>query len=148
MLSCVTVGISEYENRYLIPIPCAADDARAVYDAFSQIMGPEFNNYLSICVSNIRSSDFESLLRVISDVIGEESEDTDSILVIYFSGHGVFDDKCYELQFPEYRDTGRSIDGVFSAEQFSKIFKGKNIKVLIILDCCNSGAGTFHCKCQ
>ena len=140
MLSCVTVGISKYENSYLIPIPCAADDARAVYDAFSQIMGPEFNNYLSICVSNIRSSDFESLLRVISDVIGEEPEDTDSILVIYFSGHGVFDDKCYELQFPEYRDTGRGIDGVFSAEQFSKIFKGKNIKVLIILDCCNSGA--------
>ena len=55
MLSCITVGISEYENKDLIPISCAAEDARAVYDAFRQIMGPEFNNYLSICVSNIEA---------------------------------------------------------------------------------------------
>ena len=140
MLSCIAVGISEYENGNLVQIPCAADDARAVYDAFSQIMGSEFNNHLSVCVSNIRSSDFESLIQVISDVIVEEPKDADSILVIYFSGHGVFDDKCYELQFPEYRNTRRSIDGVFSAEQFSRIFRGKRIKVLIILDCCNAGA--------
>lgn len=140
MLSCITVGISEYENKDLIPISCAAEDARAVYDAFRQIMGPEFNNYLSICVSNIRSADFESLLCAISDVMEKESEDTNSILVIYFSGHGAFDDTCYELRFAEYRGTGRNHDDVFSAEQFSKIFRGKHFKILIILDCCNSGA--------
>lgn len=72
--------------------------------------------------------------------VEKESEDTNSILVIYFSGHGAFDDTCYELRFAEYRGTGRNHDDVFSAEQFSKIFRGKHFKILIILDCCNSGA--------
>lgn len=140
MLSCITIGISEYENKYLAPIPCAVNDARAVFEAFKQIMGEEFNNYSSVCVSNIRSFDFELLLRVVSDVIGSELSTSDSILVIYFSGHGAFDEKTFELRFPDYKGNGQVSDDVFPAEQFLRIFKSKNIKILTVLDCCNSGA--------
>lgn len=140
MLGCISVGISEYENTNLGPIPCAEGDACAVYDAFREIMGDEFNGYLSVCVSNIRSIDFEFLLNMVSDAVDSGVPTSDSLLVVYFSGHGAYNDNTFELRFPGFKGNGRGSDDSFSIDQLSNIFRGKEIRVLVILDCCNSGA--------
>lgn len=139
MLSCLSVGISAYKNKNLVSIPCARNDAREIYDAFQQIMGEEFNQYLSLCVSDIRSEDFKALLSVISDVISNSSIQSEQVFVVYFSGHGAINENSLELRFPEY---GRNIrhDDLFLVNRIPDFFQTQKMKVLIILDCCNSGA--------
>lgn len=139
MLSCLSVGISNYRNDDLTAIPCAKRDAHTVYHAFQRIMGVEFNHYLSMCVSNIRSSEFESLLAVISGAIASDIDQADSILVIYFSGHGKYNGQTLELCFPDFSGNGKSTDDLFPVNRFLDIFRNQNIKILIILDCCYSG---------
>ncbi len=141
MLSCISVGISEYEHRNLEPIPCAKCDAKNIYDAFQTAMGAEFNHHLSVCVSNIHSEDFRSLLQVVSDVLTIDPDVSDSILVVYFSGHATSDGKTFELQFPSYTGRRTGTDDIFTVDQFAQVFsKKKTIKLLIILDCCSSGS--------
>lgn len=144
MLSCISIGISDYEHSGLRQIPCAKSDAERVYDAFQAAMGTEFNRHLSVCAFNIRNYEFQTLLRIVSDVLAADSKTADPILVVYFSGHATLDNRQqFELQFPGYKGNGENTDDKFTADQFASLFrtpKKKKIKLLIILDCCCSGA--------
>ncbi len=141
MLSCISVGISKYDHNLLSPIPCAKNDAKKVYDAFRVAMGTEFNSYLSVCATDIHGDNFMALLQVVSDVLAIDADVSDPILVVYFSGHATSDEKTCELLFPNYKGNGSSSDDVFATDQFVKLFnRKKRIKLLVILDCCCSGA--------
>lgn len=146
MLGCISIGISEYENRNLVPIPCAKGDASAVYDAFREIMGDEFNGYISVCLSNIRSADFELLLSMASDALDLGVPMPGSLLVVYFSGHGAYNEHSFELRFPGFKGNGRDSDDSFSINKFSSIFRNKSVRVLVILDWLQFGGCTSHCK--
>ena len=140
MLTCLSVGVSEYKDKRLCSIPCAKDDARSVYEAFRLIMGSDFNQYLSLCVSNILCSEFESLLDVISREITNTINQSDPILVIYFSGHGTYSEGTLKLLFPGYNGEHDRRGDFFPVRRINEFFRDLDVKILIILDCCASGA--------
>ena len=99
MLSCISIGIrSYYKESKLEVIPCAADDAEHVFRSFQKIMGDDFDDYTSVCLSDIKLAHFESLLQTLAIAI-KARRDTDSKIVIYFSGHALVRSGKFYLLF-------------------------------------------------
>ena len=125
-------------NRNLKNIPCAGHDAQRVYSAFKSIMASDFCSYSSACFIDITSQSFEALVRNIflNDLVRSENDD---IVVIYFSGHAVLkkSTKSLGLCFFDCLDDAR---GIIDIESIYKLTKDSGKSVLLILDCCYSGA--------
>lgn len=139
MLSIISVGITKYRSGTLKDIPCAGNDAKCVYSAFSTIMGSEFRSFSSVCLVDIQSQDFWTLLR--NEIASSQSEEDNDVLVIYFSGHAILkkDDRL-GLCFSDYCDTISAI----SVDQVYDLIKESGRSVLLVLDCCYSGTALKH----
>lgn len=125
-------------NRNLENIPCAVKDAQCVYSAFKSIMASDFSSCSSACFVDITSQSFEALIQNIflNDSIYSDNND---IVVIYFSGHAVIkrSTKTLGLCFFDSVDDAR---GTVDIGRIYELTKNSGKSVLLILDCCYSGA--------
>lgn len=127
----VVVGIGDYPDPADRLAFCAAD-ALAVSDVLSR---PEYGfQTLTLFDKDATLHNIEDLLRVAFD----ESPDT---LVFFFAGHG-----C-ETAFENYLVTydGQSMREGFalsSLARYADRFAEKGANVVVLLDCCHSGAAT------
>lgn len=138
MVSLISVGIEKYENNRqngLNDIPCAYSDAKKIYEVFEKILGQEMKKCSSASLKDISALECRALLSAMQ--LSVEKED---IFVFYFSGHGVigsngklklvFTDCCYSDE-----------KGTMMISEIVSILSGYHCKVVLILDCCYSGAG-------
>lgn len=140
MLSCISIGISDYKNSSLCQIPCAASDAQRIYDAFQAAMGNEFDKRRSFCVTNPGCIELSTILSVMGKNFHTDTYASDSILVLYFSGHAILNEATFELLFPNYMGTGMESDDKLDVTRFAGLLPRGKLKLLLILDCCSSGA--------
>ena len=137
MLSCISIGIrSYYKESKLETIPCAADDAERVFHSFQKIMGDAFDDYTSVCLSDIKLTHFENLLQTLAVAI-KARKDNDAKIVIYFSGHAIVRNGEFYLIFRDFIEG--DFNGCYDIRLIKSIFSEFSNKVLLILDCCSAG---------
>lgn len=147
-LSLIAIGVSKYKEPLLESIPCAHQDCQMIYNAFRSIMGEDFSESTSVCVKDITAKNFYALLNGLKYTY-TNPEDT---LVIYFSGHAknirgnsgppVFSLCCRDYS-SEDSDNAISVEG-----QMISNLREVSCNVVLILDCCYSGAALINATYQ
>ena len=138
MVSLISIGIEEYKKASgdcSENIPCAYQDAKRVYETFETVLEDDMKRYASACIKNVTALECRALLSTM-----KLSVDKEDILVLYFSGHGITDaNGKLKLLFADYGYTERK--GVIALEEIVSTLKEYECKIILILDCCYSGAG-------
>ncbi len=138
MLSVISIGIGEYNN--MENIPCAKKDCEKIYTAFKHIMGSDFADYTSICLVDLNASDFIRILECLRFSLTSE----DNTLVVFFSGHAKTmktygSSTDFILCFSDYYE--KRMQGEVSLQhQLLPILNKIPGEIILILDCCFSGA--------
>lgn len=133
MISVLAIGITKTNNTALKNLDCAIEDAKNIYLTFENIFREDFSQYNSICLENIGSIEFISLLN--NYRISSKEED---IFILYFSGHGITDAEKLYLYFS---DSDIFDNGKVSSIQLNELLCKFNSTIILLLDCCYSGAG-------
>ena len=134
MFFCISIGIGEYMQQELTPIPCACRDAKRVYSTFHKAMNEEFDDFASLCLTNIKADDFELMLKLLAREF-QSREDPDLMIGVYFSGNAEVSDRKLRLFFKNYDGQ----EGYFEANRIKEIFEHFSNRILLILDCCSAG---------
>jgi Caspase domain. len=132
MISVISVGITDYKGGYN-NIPCSAKDAKQVYSCFRDVLGDSFSDYSSICLTDIKSSEFISIVRSVSKTLCKKDK-----AIIYFSGHGVEVDNSLYLLFADATKEDNDEAGKYRINNLKDELKFKQGQYIIILDCCHS----------
>lgn len=131
----LSVGISEY-MPHLTSLPASLNDARQIYDAFENVLGASLDHRHSIVALNITGDQFLAHIRTALKELNKTGASND-LLIIYFSGHGDTYDEVLDLQFIDSMHGQSGISSILIGEML-RVFKYP--RVLLILDCCFSGA--------
>jgi hypothetical protein len=129
----IFIGIEDYFDKGVLKVQYAADDAKAVHDAFIGLGCPKEN--LSLLNSNKITyvtiiSQFKKLLKRV---------ERDSIVVFFFGGHGYRrSGKNYITAVDSTRD---DVDEtcILMNTIYQLLEESKSEKHIIFLDCCHSG---------
>jgi hypothetical protein len=130
------IGINRYESGDFFPeLPCCVDDAKAM----EQLLGSHWDgapNYRCTRLSSDRDDVTEANVRAaVRQLVKEAGRDDD--LLFYFSGHGMVVDEEGMLVT---QDAQPNDAGFPMAELLKRANRSGAGSVLIILDCCHSGA--------
>ncbi len=129
MVVVCAIGIMHYNNPACNDIPCAAKDAERVYSTFRNVLGGDFSDSRSVCLSDLTRQQFETIIDAIQITLN-----ADDTFVLYFSGHGeITKNSGFNLLFN---------DNSCSLARISDMFANSNCKVVLILDCCQAGGAT------
>ena len=130
MISLISVGIKSYIDKTIQEIACANLDAEKVYTTFKYVLGREFSDFSSICLINVRSSDFISILSGIASTFSSENT-----LIIFFSCLAVQNNEEFNLVFSDEDGSGRGQINISHLKNILTKYKGEYV---IVLDCCYS----------
>ena len=136
MISVLSVGIQNYRDIKMQNIDCALLDSKRVYNAFRDILGEDFSEHYSICLSNIFADVFKSALSCYRFLFSEEQNS--DVLIIYFSGHAKTINGNYVLCFSDFDE---NYSGYVSLDEFAQLLNNISSDKIVILDCCFSGNG-------
>jgi hypothetical protein len=126
------VGIEEYENERLVG---CVEDAEQMRDLLSTHAAGEANYR----TNSVLSSDGPVTRSTLRSALDEHFANADGFdLLLYFSGHGAVSSWGAELVTYEYSDPGTG--GVSMHEIAALASKTKAREVIVIFDCCFSGA--------
>jgi len=131
----LAVGVGHYSSDKLQDMPCARDDAVAMYSALEDVLGDAFDAAHSLVTEDVTAAGFREFLATVLRG-SEQSRDT---LIVYFSGHARIQETVLELQLTDYADGGTT--GLVSSIELGEFFRrAGRPDVLLILDCCFAGA--------
>lgn len=134
MVALISIGI-ESVNSGMEDIPCAYNDAIKVFDIFERTFENNLKKNASICVRNVTSIECRAIISALSLVM-----DSEDIVIFYFSGHGKKSaNGKLQLVFSDYQCEDKK--GIIFLEEIVLDLKKYNCPILVILDCCYSGAG-------
>lgn len=130
----LVIGIKKYDDRHLRGLKAPEYDVKALGQLLSDplIGGFKVETLLNPIYAKARSS--------ISRFLGNRNLNSDDVVLMYFSGHGVKKDGQVYLAVrdTEYDDPrGLGIDAGFLRQMMQDCYASKKI---LILDCCYSGA--------
>ena len=129
MVVVCAIGIMHYNNPKCNEIPCASKDAEKVYSTFRNVLGDDFSDSRSVCLSDLTRQQFETIIDAVQITLN-----VDDTFILYFSGHGeIKKNNSFNLLF---KDDGCSL------ARISDMFANSNSKVVLILDCCQAGGAT------
>lgn len=134
MISLISIGVEIYKDSTMCEITCAYNDALNVYSVFDKVFENSMQKHSSTALKNITALECRNLFSTVQLTI--EKQDT---FVFYFSGHGITTSNGkLKLAFADYDfDTGK---GSLSISEIVAILSTYGCKVVLILDCCYSGA--------
>lgn len=130
----LSVGISEY-MPFRSDLSAPLNDAPRIYDAFEDVLGPSLDHRHSIVALNITGDQFLAHMRTALKE-GQKSASND-LFIIYFSGHGTTFDDVLDLHFVDSATGQGSVSSTVIGEML-RMFQYP--RVLLVLDCCFSGA--------
>jgi hypothetical protein len=131
MKRALLVGIDRYDT--LRKLGGCVNDVRALEPLISRHDDDELNYECVMRVSDEERVDRKVLLDSVDALL---SPGADAAL-LYFAGHGVGVDDDLVLATAETKDEN---DGVSFAQILGKIHKSKIREIIVVLDCCYSGA--------
>ena len=130
------IGISNYNNAGLNPLPSAVKDV----DALRQVLlNPEIGGFADGDVKVLKDAEKGAIETAIYHLFANRKPD--DLLLFYFSGHGVTDDRR-DFYFS---GTSTSKDAlpptaVSSSYVQGQMYNSRSQRQVAILDCCHSGA--------
>ncbi|RKX99896.1 hypothetical protein DRP77_12510, partial [Candidatus Poribacteria bacterium] len=141
----VIIGISDYQDPNIPDLRFARKDAEAVYEVLTDpaIGGFKKENVLLLVDEDATFMNIRSALR---DWLVEKVSGEDDLVFIFFSGHGAPEPKlkgeefdaylvAYDTKIDRIRSTG------FPMSELKEVFNLPSRKIVVMLDCCYSGAG-------
>lgn len=141
MVSLLSIGIQKYEYSNLEEIHCATLDSLKVYDAIKSILGDDFSEHQSVCLNNITSISFKSIISSYKYMFSKDS--ASDYLILYFSGHAGTYENSFSLCFSDFKENFEHFDssGYIAFEEIIKLLGKIACEKIVILDCCFSGSG-------
>ena len=132
--SAVLIGVTEYRDPSLAPLPCAAHDV----DQLSVALEAHRDGSLNFEVHPRVVGDNDSFTAgtLLADV--EQQLDDCEHFLFYFSGHGVLNSFGLQLATPEKEHPNDS--GVYFDALLHRFNQTSTTEVTVILDCCFAGA--------
>jgi uncharacterized caspase-like protein len=131
------IGVQEYDGSgNMTPLSCPRADVDLMQ---SLLTDPAFTEE-PYAVTAVKDAELRETKQAVDDFV--EAVDRDDTVIIYFSGHGMRDNASGDLYLC-VRDTreDRLHSTGYPFTLLSRSIKNRNLrKVLIILDCCYSGA--------
>lgn len=128
------VGVAEYQNEALAPLPYAVADATRLRDVLT-----ERGDYRSGAVTTLTDTTGPALKKAISEFLAT-LESGDSVM-IYFSGHGdLGDDRQLYLAPTDFDPTDAASTGVGAAWLREQLAACRADAKLLVLDACHAGA--------
>lgn len=133
------VGVSDYQDKSLEPLPFCKNDAEEMYKLLTspqlQFEIPDSNKKM---MGEVKEWDMRrAIIRFFKDP-GISSKDT---LLFYFAGHGVMDYAGDVFMASSDTDSNNPIEGGFAFYELTKLMNGSySTRIITILDCCHSGA--------
>lgn len=127
MITLLSFGICKSYDKNEPIIDCAFDDALMLYNTASQVFDCDFSNEKSIAINNPNRQLFREMIE--NAICNQKKGD---IIILFFSGHGINNDNN-SLNFS-------LSDGVISSITLMDLLISHEARILILLDCCNSGA--------
>jgi Caspase domain len=141
----IVVGINRYNACNDIPVLAGAEnDAREIYQRLTA--GDNFTiekKYLLLGYEATRGA----ILKAVSDIF-HKGVNNCSLVIFYFSGHGIVDEYNQGYIAPYDMDPEDPfVYGINMEELRNVIYKSKiNTNVIILLDCCYAGIATDNFK--
>lgn len=131
------IGVQEYDGSgNMTPLSCPRADVDLMQ---SLLTDPAFTEE-PYAVTAVKDAELRETAQAVDDFV--EKVDRDDTVIVYFSGHGMRDNASGDLYLC-VRDTreDRLHSTGYPFTLLSRSIKNRNLrKVLIILDCCYSGA--------
>jgi hypothetical protein len=132
------IGVSEYQPG-LNSLPGSVLDVDALREV---LVHPEMGGFAETDVFTLKDPQRQEMEDQIYRLFANRSRD--DLLLFYFSGHGVRDDRgqLYLANCNTRKDNGQLVDSTAVAATYlqTKINSSKSQRQVIILDCCFSGA--------
>ncbi len=132
------IGVSEYQPG-LNPLPGSVLDVDALQEV---LVHPEMGGFDETDVITLKNPQRQEMEDAIYQLFASRSKE--DLLLFYFSGHGVKDDRgqLYLANCNTRKDNGQLVDSTAVATTYlqNKINSSKSQRQVIILDCCFSGA--------
>ncbi|MEB3190701.1 MAG: caspase family protein [Snowella sp.] len=132
------IGVSEYQPG-LNPLPGSVLDVDALREV---LVHPEMGDFAETDVITLKNPQRQEMEDAIYQLFASRSKE--DLLLFYFSGHGVRDDRgqLYLANCNTRKDNGQLVDSTAVAATYlqNKINSSKSQRQVIILDCCFSGA--------
>lgn len=132
MISLLALAVTDVPSAELEPLPFALTDARNVYSAVERASGDGFDARLSYVALNPSANQTREVLLLASAAAGP-----DDLLIVYVSSHGTLRRGGLSIPFSDARPSG---SGYLDAGEVASTLRRCPGKVLLILDCCFSGA--------
>ncbi len=133
------IGISEYEPG-LNPLPSAVRDVEAVYEV---LLHPEMGGFAASDITLLKNPERQVVEIAIETLFS--SRHKDDLLLLYFSGHGIKDDRG--RLYLATRNTSKTKQGelirstsVSANFIHDRMSESRSRRQVIILDSCFSGA--------
>ncbi|QSJ16712.1 SUMF1/EgtB/PvdO family nonheme iron enzyme [Nostoc sp. UHCC 0702] len=134
------IGISEYDEPTLAPLPKAVNDVEAMQRV---LVNPEMGGFAAGDVTVLKNPERQDMENAIYHLY--DNRQKDDLLLLYFSGHGVRVENG-EFYFSTRR-TRKNPQGqlilpsaVAATNVHSWMNNSKSKRLVVILDCCFSGA--------
>ena len=132
------IGVSEYQPG-LNPLPSAVRDVEAVRRV---LVNSEMGDFADSNVTVLKNPHPQDIRNAIYDLFANRQKD--DLLLFYFSGHGIKDDKgnLYFSTCDTRKDNGKLVtpSAVAARALHDSINDSRSQRQIIILDCCFSGA--------
>jgi GUN4-like/Caspase domain len=133
------VGVSEYEEPTLKPLPGATKDVKEIQEI---LQNPEIGDFPKTNIKLLENPDRHQVEEAIYDLFIDLKKD--DLALFYFSGHGITD-KLGQFYLATHRTRKegtrvRDITAVSAKYLQEKMTQSLSEQQVIILDCCFSGA--------
>jgi tetratricopeptide (TPR) repeat protein len=134
----LVIGVSDYEDKRLEPLPFCKNDAEEMYRLLtSPKLGFEIpDSNKMICKVQDREMK-KSIVKFFKD----RSVNAQDTLLLYFAGHGVTDDYGDVFIASSETDSKEPFNGGFPFRELTKFMnRSYSTRIITTLDCCHSGA--------
>jgi WD40 repeat protein len=141
-LHLVCVGINDYADKQL-NLKAAENDATSVFEAFAKHCAGKDNRFGQVTGDKpLLNAKREAVLKALGDVRAVHKAKPGDLLVFFFAGHGVRDDKTGEFfLLTQEANTKNLAKTAISGKELHALLKGMPCQVLLIFDACQSAAG-------
>jgi hypothetical protein len=136
VIQILALAVAETPGAEFDTLACAVGDARHVYTSLPRICGDRFDGVLSYVGINPSASQARELL-----LLAAASAGADDLLIVYISSHGILRRGALSIPFNDARPNGF---GYLEAGEISTALRQCPGQVLLILDCCFSGAALIE----
>lgn len=132
------IGVSEYQPE-LNPLPAAVKDVEAMRQV---LVNPEMGSFADADITVLKNPQPDGIRYAIYELFTNRQKD--DLLLFYFSGHGIKDDKgnLYFATRDTRKENGKLVtpSAVAARTLHDSINDSSSQRQVIILDCCYSGA--------